>query len=437
MSAAKPLSLESMPIRRADAASGPESQAAPALSPWESRAQAVPATWYTTKPPRRTWLFRDTRTDRGVYPHGRAGMFVCEGGGGKTTALVQWAIAVATGGVCFGHLQVVTPGDVLLVLGEEDAEEVARKAYNACRATNAETPPEGSIVALPLAGVPSEMVVRDPNGNPTDGPFLLWLRDYLARPRVRPWRLIVLDPLSRFAGLDAEKDNALATRFIAAGESLSVQTGASVLISHHTAQAARSGGKVATTAARGVTALTDGVRWVATMGVDENAGCDAWPDLAETVTFRVTKSNYAKKPAPILLRRDSDHGGALVPLDDTEMEILARARASVAPTAIKAAARKASAEERERDKAAALDQRKADAAAKLAERHAEEDAALRATLEKSPGMNEASVITEMRVRLGACSDRTARECIVRAQHAGWLDVRPGPKNAKLHFLRGA
>ena len=44
------------------------------------------------------------------------------------------------------------------------------------------------------------------------------------------------------------------------------------------------------------------------------------------MTFAVTKSNYAAKPDPVLLRRDLDHGGALVPLDEADLATVAGAR---------------------------------------------------------------------------------------------------------------
>jgi regulatory protein RepA len=306
------------------------SEDAPAseAEPWSSRVVATGVDWYTKPPPRRTWLLRDRRTNAGVLPVGKVGQIVAEGGAGKTTALMQLALSVATGTPFLGTLDVASPGRVLAVFGEEDAEEVRRKSFNAARTANAPIPSAGSIVTLPLAGVPSEMVVRDAFGNPSDGPFLLWLRRFLASDG-DGWRLILVDPLSRFAGLDAERDNALGTRFIEALESLAVQTGATVLCAHHSNQASRgAGSKMSATSARGVTALTDGVRWQACMAVEQVGGLDAEAGqrLGELVTVAFTKSNYSRRGEPIVCRRDQEHGGALIPIDDADAQLVVEAQ---------------------------------------------------------------------------------------------------------------
>lgn len=275
-------------------------EATPAPPPWADRVLDVESRWFTQAPARRTWLLRDHRTSEGVLPLGKVGQLVAEGGGGKTMALVQLVVAVPNGGRWLGALDVASPGRVLAILGEEDFEETQRRIFYAARAGKVAAPADGMIVTMPLAGLPSEMVCRDPDGNPTDAPFLRWLREYLRAHN--DWRLIVIDPLSRFAGLDAEKDNAQATRFIEALESIAVQTGATVLVAHHSNQSSRGGGRVGATASRGVTALVDGVRWAATMGVEQVEGLDpiARERLGELVTVSFVKSNYSRKGAGLL-----------------------------------------------------------------------------------------------------------------------------------------
>jgi replicative DNA helicase len=114
---------------------------------------------------------------------------------------------------------------------------------------------------------------------------------------------VVLDPLSRFAGCDTEKDNAAATRFIEAAETLvDVPGGPTVLLAHHTTKSSRSNENsegASTNAARGASALTDGVRWVAHLDSKEDTAAE----------FTVTKSNYSLKGKPLRLVRDD--GGAL------------------------------------------------------------------------------------------------------------------------------
>lgn len=372
----------SSPLREADAR--------PA-APWSDRVLEVESQWFTKLPARRTWLLRDRRTpgSDGVLPLGKVGQLVAEGGGGKTMVLVQLAVAVATGTRWLGALDVASPGRVLAILGEEDFEESQRRMYFAARASNAPPPADGMIVALPLAGLPSEMVCRDPDGNPMDAPFLRWLREYLSTHN--DWRLIVVDPLSRFAGLEAEKDNAQATRFIEALESIALQTGATVLVAHHSNQASRGGGRMTTTSSRGVTALFDGVRWAATMGVDQVEGLDplARERLGEIVTVEFKKSNYSRKGEPIPLRRDLDNGGALVPLDQVDLEIIAAARKSTEPVAV----RRAEKDDATRARAVSVEE------------------TIVAIVRETPGISARGIIAAVRLRLGACADRAVTGAI--------------------------
>src|ERR1039457_3109642 len=96
-------------------------------------------------------------------------------------------------------------GRVLLIMGEEDRDEVHRRVFRTSRAMNAPPIPAGSIEVIALHGVECAMLARAEYGNVVEAPFLLWLRDLL---QGSTWDLIVIDPLSRFAGPDAERDNA-------------------------------------------------------------------------------------------------------------------------------------------------------------------------------------------------------------------------------------
>lgn len=261
-------------------------------------------------PPPRRWLLErpddecNGARQIGVLPLGKVGMLVSAGGVGKTMALVELALAVATGRKWLDHFGVANPGRVLLALGEEDQEEIGRRVYQAAHAmrlTQAQIELAAqNIVAMPLAGRPVALVAND-NGATAGTELLSALRKRLDAGT--DWRLIILDPLSRFAGVDTEKDNSAATRFVETAESLVRSPGGpSVLIAHHTNKTSRTDGSSVNAAhARGATGLTDGVRWVANL---ESAGPD-------TVHLEVTKSNYAPYGPPVTLYRDSDYGGFL------------------------------------------------------------------------------------------------------------------------------
>jgi hypothetical protein len=321
----------------ANDASEPPPPPVPAV-PWSPI--RVPAGWFNEAPPRRRYLLRDARVDgnRGVLPMGKVGAVVAEGGTGKTMINVQLAVAVSTGTPWLGAITVdpEAVGRVLLVLGEEDEEEAHRRLYNAGKSAQV-VPPSGAIDVLPLAGIPSAFLQRVEHGALAETAFLGWLRTYVKEHG--PFSLIVLDPLSRFAGPDAETENASGTRFVQACESLA-GADTTVLVAHHSNKMARGAGKVVgTDAARGSSSLTDGFRWVATMGAEDAKVDDpvARSRLGKTVRLRFTKSNYSVRGDDIELRHQDEHGGALVPLDDMDVATLERAR--YAPVLARAAAK--------------------------------------------------------------------------------------------------
>lgn len=281
---------------------------------------------FSEKPRPRAWLLQRDDLDKagpdpsrdekaiGVLPRGKVGMLAAGGGVGKTMALCQLAIAVATGtrwlastGARPGELGAgfITPKDggrVLLALGEEDAEEVQRRMFNAGKNLSGEQQRKAleRIVVMPLAGVAVGLIEETGHA-----PLLEELRARLNAEN-EGWALLVLDPLSRFAGLDTEKDNAAATRFVQAVETLVTVSGSpTVLLAHHTNKTARNKSSTArdteNSGARGASGLTDAVRWVADLDADGKG--HAW--------LEVKKTNYSAPMDAVLLVRDGENGGAL------------------------------------------------------------------------------------------------------------------------------
>ncbi len=412
-----------------------------APAPWDALLSPSTNEWFTTAPAARKWLLRDKRRPNaeGFLPLGKAVQLIAAGGVGKTMAIVQLAQAVATGQEWFGTFPVSSPGPVLMLLGEEDAEEVHRRMYNSAQLLK-RAPEAGSIVAVPLAGVACAMLAHDTSGNPIETEFLRWVRSVAG---TKPWKLIVIDPLSRFAGLDAEKDNAEGTRFVQAIESLSTAMGATSLVAHHTNKTGRGNGvEVGGEAGRGSSSLHDGFRWQASLGLQtvKLGSSEERERLGQVVTFAVTKSNYSRKGEPLLLRY-SEHGGALVPLDAVDLELLGNARNNgeekQAKVAQKDAARREHAQKIEAEKREKRDAGQERAEKKKAERRHAEDAALRACVAASDGITETTLFSEMSARLDGCSNPATQAAVARAVLAGWMRVNPkGPKNAKLHHLVG-
>lgn len=274
---------------------------------------SVPLNWLSDQggiggePPPPRWLLR--RGGKGVLRLGKTGMLTAAGGVGKSAMLCGLALSVASGEPWLGVLDVPEPGPVLLVMGEEDSEEMQRRLYWTARSMEISSESiaiaERRIVALPMAGRPCALL-EGGEGEQRDSGFLRTLRSR-ASETCDDWRLVVLDPLSRFSGAGAESSNEGATRFVQAVESVAQLPGSpSVIVAHHTTKGSRGEDSKGRTrrvdgnSPRGASALVDGFRWVATVAEKE-------PRVLE---MRVTKSNYAPKGPPLLLERV--RGGALV-----------------------------------------------------------------------------------------------------------------------------
>lgn len=266
-------------------------------------------------PPHVDWLLRDARTPKatGVLPAGKVGILAAPGGVGKTMALSQLALSVALGWRWLDAFDVPTPGRVLLALAEEDTAEIQRRLYNATRIMRLNLDAHAHdreiaaqrIVPLALAG--TRVALTDDEGGETD--TLIELRERLTNDG--PWRLVILDPLSRWAGGDTEKDNAAATRLLQSVETLTKVPGSpAVLVAHHTNKASRAdtGKQPDSSDVRGASGITDGARWVAHL---ERVG-GPWRRLS------VSKTNYALPPPAVDLVSDGEHGGALRPPTDGE-----------------------------------------------------------------------------------------------------------------------
>ena len=270
----------------------------------------------------------------GYMPLGKVGMLAAAGGLGKTMALCQLAVAVATRRRWLARREkdrdvgglLVPPGAVgrvLLALAEEDAEEAHRRLYDVAYAMGL-TRQERELAAdridvLPLSGVAVAFTEGDGLGNTKPTPVLGALRDRLAEGAARAgadWRLIILDPMSRFAGNDTEKDNAAATRFVQAVETLvGAPGGPTVLLAHHVSKAARAGDAAGANAARGASGLTDGVRWVANLEQARDG---------RSLALELAKSNYSPPAGPIVLLRGDR--GMLRAASPDEVERLERER---------------------------------------------------------------------------------------------------------------
>jgi hypothetical protein len=284
-------------------------------------------------PSKRRFLLTDPSDGSGVFPQGKVGILAAPGGTGKSYALLHIAIAVALGNTAFGQGRgwKAEQGRVLFLFGEDDREEVVRRLHYVARAAGVISEEdtgllERNLKMMALAGQAVSLTTALDAKNDLLPETLRGLeaRKILAEAAAAgaPYSLVILDPLSRFAGPDVETDNAAATRFIQVLESFAGADcgGPSVLISHHERKRQKEDDPESADAMRGSSALKDGVRWVARLFQQPRK--DGAPDL---VGLRVVKTNLTKPGIKLTLCRSPDSHGALQVASDDAIAAYANA----------------------------------------------------------------------------------------------------------------
>ena len=303
-------------------AANPEPDDSPNDNPFFGIDELRISSWLATEPKQRRWILP------GIMPVGKTGMVVAPGGTGKSQLMLQMAISVATSVPLFGRYPIEHSGGVLAFFAEDDPEELHRRFKNAvnviCEAHEIDS--ERFKLDLEKNLFVASMVGRDVTiTRPTpDGPILTENFDrFLATARQIPdLRLLMFDPVIRFRAGN-ENDASENTRLVQAGEHLSQETGAFVLWANHANKhSMRTGDAMAQEAARGSSALTDGMRWqmnMATMGKDiaKKRGVQE-KERGFYVQISVPKNNYGEPFGEAWLKRGS--GGYLhyVELKDTD-----------------------------------------------------------------------------------------------------------------------
>lgn len=264
-------------------------------------------------------------------PQGKVGFFVAPGGTGKTQALVQLAVSVASGYKWLDTFYSTNgPARVLLALGEEDRAEFRRRINPLvdamCKDLDAKKDGrrlagklladlQANLTELPLDGIKSRLIgPKSPkSGDCPETPFFEALCRYVGltldeqgQPNPAPgfegFSLIILDPASRFMGPDCETDNAAATSFIQCAEVLTRAPGnPTVILAHHTRKGSTNSNS-GKDAARGASALTDGARWSAQLTRDRNED----GTYKQEILMSLDKSNYTPLIEPITLRFPDD-----------------------------------------------------------------------------------------------------------------------------------
>ena len=141
-----------------------------------------------------------------IIPKGKVGLLSGTWGSGKGLALVQLAIAVATGGEWFGRLQ-ANKGKVLLASAVDDSDDILRRMQYACdllKLSDEEiNDVESNVMMAPTGpGLPSFFLTAE--GERTE--LLEGIREAVECHKIA---LVILDPWSRFYGHNHNHDKTI------------------------------------------------------------------------------------------------------------------------------------------------------------------------------------------------------------------------------------
>jgi RecA-family ATPase len=267
--------------------------------------QLRPGEWSATPKPVDALLTLTRKDGKTVpwLPRGTVALLASPGGTGKSTLVMQLVLSVASGVQWLDTFDVVKPGTVCVWSGEDEEEDMHRRAFAVANALRGPGGTRG-IDALPQGW---EQRVWRVATNGEDSRFVDRKNDALdetlffasVREQVETLQpaLVVLDPASRFMGTE-ENDNAQATRWITLAEQLkNTASKPVVLVLVHTGK-----GKDLTNqeAIRGASALVDGARWAATLSRRTQDG-----DEFDILQLRRVKNNRCPPDeGAVLLERD-------------------------------------------------------------------------------------------------------------------------------------
>lgn len=262
----------------------------------------LPINYLTTDAPETPTLvsIMDGSNTKPFIRKGIVGAIVGAGGIGKTHLLVQLALSVATGKCLFEKLSTGKAGYVFIGLGEnsdEDIHRIFRKHSYAGFTKDEIATAVKHIVVKSFMGEDASFVKK--GGEATDY-YKNLIQALIEKEPEGGWSLIILDPISRCLGPDAENDNAAATRFISLLENmiLRLKGNPTILFGHHMSKSGFGNSNTDQTASRGSSAITDGVRW--------QANLERVEDSTNQVKLKIVKSNHTQIYEPMILEKDNN-----------------------------------------------------------------------------------------------------------------------------------
>jgi hypothetical protein len=260
--------------------------------------------------------FIDEGTPKPFIRRGVVGMVVGAGGVGKTHFLTQLGLSMAVGTPFLKKYPIEKPGSVFIGLGEnseEDIHRLIRKTFKKMFFIDPQMSFEQSqelekissrISVMSFTGMQASFIKQE---IPTSI-FQLFLNELKTKEPEEGWSCIILDPISRFLGADAETDNASATQFIALLEKLTLELKGkpTVIFGHHMNKSGVSGTNTDQAAARGSSAITDGVRFQINLEKVFNGTGDKKIQEKDKISMRLVKSNFTAAIPDQILKKDQN-----------------------------------------------------------------------------------------------------------------------------------
>lgn len=227
-------------------------------------------------PPGPKLLLKADASHEGL-PADVVGLLLGEGGIGKTWFCLELAAALARGpDAVWCGMKPTKQGRTLCIFPEESVVLIAQRWHTVA---NQEAALAERVTII------TDWAPRVGNGGDWEA--------FIDAIEPGQYDLIIIDPLAQIATPGAETDNHEATQLVNAVRELKRKSGACVLLTHHTNKTGRGPDAATGTAiSRGSSALTDAVRWVATMQRKEDG-----------IAFRVVKSNGTPEGPERMMKR--------------------------------------------------------------------------------------------------------------------------------------
>lgn len=241
---------------------------------------------------------------------GGGGMVAAPGGTGKTFLVMRMAISVASAHGFAGVWDSNKVAGKVVFLAAEDTRAVLHHRFFAMNVAEAKTGGlDENLKIISLSGRLPDMLFIGKNGKAERGEWYDAIKKLATGAR-----LLILDPIRRFHGCE-ENDSRHMTVLVQILEEIAQETGCAILFTHHTnKQATFHGAGASQGAARGSSALTDGIRWqmnLWTMTKDEAEQKSVREaDRKQYVCLAMAKSNYMAPTDDIWLKRQD--GGAFI-----------------------------------------------------------------------------------------------------------------------------